>query len=213
MRTMRVPLACLALAACGAVEVPSARSYRLPLPPGAAIARPAPQVLRVHDLRLAPHLSPDCLMVADGPSLLQPYPLDLWAGPLDRMVTDVVVRSLRRARAFADVKDGADVGAEDLVLTATITDFHYARRGEAAEALVAFDLQIRRASDHALLAARELSARAPAASATAPAAVAALGEAVQDVVAQLVVACSQLPPSATGERGRVPGLAAPPTGR
>jgi uncharacterized lipoprotein YmbA len=66
---------------CGAVEVPTERSYRLPTLPGAPSSRPPAHVLRVQDLRLAAHVSPEYVMVQDGPSQLQAHPLDLWAGP------------------------------------------------------------------------------------------------------------------------------------
>jgi ABC-type uncharacterized transport system auxiliary subunit len=200
----------LCVLACGSVEVPTVRTYRLPSVAGLPSTRSPAHVLRVQDMRLAAHVSPEQIMVQDGPSLLQAHPLDLWAGPLDRMITDVVVTALRRSGGFVDVKSGADVGREDLWLTATVTDFHYARRADAAEAVVGFDVQVRRASDHALVLARELSARAPAAEASASAAVAALSQAVQKVVEALVAACATLPAQLVdGPQALVPGLAAP----
>ncbi|MEZ5964764.1 MAG: ABC-type transport auxiliary lipoprotein family protein [Planctomycetota bacterium] len=206
----RLPVCLLAATlGCGAVEVPNPRSYRLPLADGSVASAARAEVLRVQDLRLGAHLSPENLMVADGPNLLQAHPLDLWAGPLDRLVTDVVVRSLRRSGAFADVKCATDVGGEDLSLSATVTDFHYERRQGGAEAVVALDAQVRRAPDHTLLLAREWRARVPLAEVSAADAVGALAQGVQRVVQQLVAACATLPPP-PAESERVPGLASPP---
>lgn len=214
MRTMPALLVALIVSACGAVEVPTPRSYRLAIAGTEPVGQASVHVLRVQDLRLAAHISPDNLMVADGPNLLQVHPLDLWAGPLDRMITDVVVCALRRSRAFVDVKGSVEPGGEDLSLSATVTDFHYVRRGSAAEAVVGFDVQVRLGCDHTLMLARELSARVPVADTSAPAAVAALGQAVLRVVEQLVAACATLPVRLdAGAQTSAPGLAAPPTSR
>lgn len=218
LRTLALLAGVLAACGCGAVEVPTVRSYRLDAPSGGRAPAIAPDgrapahVLRVQDLRLAAHVSPEHVMVQDGPSLLQAHPLDLWAGSLDRMVTDVVLRALRRSGGFVDVKGSSDVGREDLWLCATVTDFHY-ERAETAAAVVGFDVQIRRASDQALLVQREFAVRVPAAEPTAPAAVAALGEAVGEVAAGLVSLCAILPVDlgASAAPAAVPGLAEPPS--
>ncbi len=203
------------LGSCGAVEVPVARTYRLPLCASKSASRPPVHVLRVQDLRLAAHVSPDHVMVADGPSLVQLHQLDQWAGPLDRMLTDVVVSALRRSGGFLDVKASTDVGREDLWLAATITEFHYARQRDATHAVVAFDAQVRRASDHALVWAGELTAQTAAKQARAGDAVQALGVAVQAVVEQLVAACGTLPAALDGpvQLAAPRDLATPPDGR
>jgi ABC-type uncharacterized transport system auxiliary subunit len=205
---------CVLLCACGAVDVPTARTYRLMVAGGQGPARTGTYVLRVQDLRLAAHVSPEHVMVADGPTLLQAHPLDQWAGPLDRMLTDVVTLALRRSGGFADVKAGSDIGREDLWLSATVTEFHYARDAHAdtARAVVAFAAQVRRAADHALLWSGELRAEAPASCAQPAAAVQALGVAVQSVVTQLVAACGALPAEGAA-RGAGPRDLATPPGR
>jgi ABC-type uncharacterized transport system auxiliary subunit len=200
-------------AACSAVDVPTVRSYRLPSLPGPAAARTPAHVLRVQDLRLAAHVSAEHVMVQDGPYLVRAHPLDVWAGPLDRLVTDVVVAALRRSGGFADVKGSTDVGSEDLWLTATVTDFHYVRLEGGAEAVVGFDVQVRRAADQALVLARELRARASCAETSPSAAVAALGSAVHGLVEDLVAACATLPAQLHGPGPWLPGLAEPAPGR
>ncbi|HLU40214.1 MAG TPA: ABC-type transport auxiliary lipoprotein family protein [Planctomycetota bacterium] len=208
----RVLLACAA--ACGAVEVPSPRTWRLAEIEGLRIERAAPHVVRVQDLRLAAHLSPDHLMVADGPLLLRAHELEQWAGPLDRMLTDVVISALRRAGAFADVKAGHDVGREDLWLSGTITDFCCAATPGGGKARVGLFLQLRRASDHALLLGRELKVETPLAERGAAAAVAGLGVALRTALAEWLARCADLPDDLVLPLERVPsGLAAPPGGR
>ena len=59
------------LAACGSVEVPRERWFRLDPP---AVAESAPTrggVLRVQDLQLGTALEGDCLLVQDGVAVLQ----------------------------------------------------------------------------------------------------------------------------------------------
>jgi ABC-type uncharacterized transport system auxiliary subunit len=176
-------------AGCGAVAVPEERSYRLPLP---AVVEPAgardPRVVRVEPVRLAAHLSSDHLMVADGPVLLRPYPLERWSGPLDGMVSDLVVACLRRTAAFAEVKAAAEAGAEDLILAGTLLDFHHDRG--SGSAVVRIAVRLRSAADHRLLLADEVSAAVPTPDGDPAGAVLALAEAAGRVVAELARACS-----------------------
>ena len=126
------------LAACGSVEVPRERFFRLDLP---AARRPDPGragVLRVQDLQLGPALDGDCLLVQRGVEVL-PRPLDRWIAPLDRMVTDALVLGLSRARVCDLVKTAGDAGGEDWTLHGRIVEFGEAR-GETAEARVTLEL-------------------------------------------------------------------------
>jgi uncharacterized lipoprotein YmbA len=213
MRSSRLAFGLVLLgAACGAVEVPTERTYRLPATsePARVAAGTNPGVLRVQDLRLAAHVSAERLMVADGPALLRAHELDRWAGPLDRLLTDFLVLALRRTATFADVKGPLDGGAESNWLQATVRDFHYQRQGDELVAIVAVDVQLRRAADASLLVARELQARVPAKGSTPSAAVQALAAATEQVVAALARLCRELPADAPSEPVGEPAV---PVGR
>lgn len=178
------------LAACGAVAVPPERSYRLPAPDAVAPAAVRDgRVLRVDDLKLAAHLSADHLMVADGPVLLRPYPLERWAGPLDGMVSELVVGCLRRAAAFAEVKTNADSGSEDLQLSGTLLDFHHDRG--AGQVRVRMLLRLHRVRDGLLILAQELSASRPVAGDEPAAVVAALAQAAIALAGDLARVCGE----------------------
>ena len=83
---MRMLLLCFALAACGAVELPEERFYRLHVPRAGSAHAMSGGVLRVDRLTVAPHLRGDRLMVSEGAVLVRPYRFHRWAGPRrDRM--------------------------------------------------------------------------------------------------------------------------------
>lgn len=127
------------LAACGSVEVPRERFYRLALP---AASAPDPQqagVLRVHDLQLATSLDGDCLLLQDGVEV-RAQPLARWVAPLDRLVTDAMVLGLSRARVCELVKAGADPGDETWSLRGRIVDFAEVRTARGSEARVTLEL-------------------------------------------------------------------------
>ncbi len=190
MTKIPASLLLMILGGCGAVVVPPERSYRLPAPDAVALAATRdPRVLRVDTLRLAPHLSPDHLMVADGPVLLRPYPLERWAGPLDGMVSELVVACLRRAAAFADVKTNADAGSEDLQLSGTLVDFHHDRsRGEVVARVL---VRLRDARDGRLILDDEFAVRAAAPEAEPAGVVQALGAAAVALASDLAQACTK----------------------
>jgi uncharacterized lipoprotein YmbA len=127
------------LAACGSVEVPRERLYRLELP---SARRPDPGragVLRVQDLQLGTALDGDRLLVQRGVQV-EPRPLDRWIAPLDRLVTDALVLGLSRARVCDLVKGAADAGTENWTLHGRIVEFGEARGVAGAEARVTIEL-------------------------------------------------------------------------
>lgn len=110
------------LAACGSVELPVERFYRLEPP---AIENPDPEragVLRVHDLQLGTALDSDRLLLQRGVRL-ESRTLSRWVAPLDRLVTDSLVLGLSRARVCELVKGSADAGLETWSLHGRIVDF------------------------------------------------------------------------------------------
>lgn len=127
------------LAACGSVEVPRERFFRLDVP---AAKRPDPGragVLRVQDLQLGTALDSDCLLVQRGVQL-ELRPLERWIAPLDRLVTDALVLGLSRARVCDLVKGAADAGGENWTLHGRIVEFGEARTDGGAEARVTIEL-------------------------------------------------------------------------
>ena len=96
----RALLVCVALAGCGAVELPEERFYRLECPRPQAAPEAFAGTLRVDRLTVAPHLRGDRLMVSEGAVLVRPYRFHRWAGPLESLVEDALVTGLQRSRAF-----------------------------------------------------------------------------------------------------------------
>lgn len=175
--------ALFAFAACGSVEVPHERYYRLDVP---AAATPDPAqggVLRVQDLQLATALDSDCLMRVDGVQL-SARPLARWIAPLDRLVTDALVLGLSRARVCELVKGGGDPGGEHWTLRGRIVDFVEADGSSGPEARVAIELWLE-AGGRVLLH-DEFAAQAAMADRSADAAVRALSDGLRRVVADVV---------------------------
>lgn len=142
MKRLLAAIAAAAVAACGSVEVPRERYWRLDLPAAGPGPGPAALVLRVLDLQLGQALSGDCLLVADGPVRVRPQEFDRWVAPLDRLVTDAMVLGLSRTRLFSLVKDGSDSGGEDLSLSGRIVDFAEVAGTDGPAVRVAFDLAL-----------------------------------------------------------------------
>ena len=199
-----------AAAACGSVEVPAERFYRL-VSPVAAVPDPGRAgVLRVQDLQLSTALDSDCLMRQDGVRL-EPRPLARWIAPLDRLVTDALVLGLSRARVCDLVKGAADPGGETWALRGRIVDFAEARGTEGAEARVTLDLWLE-VGDRIVFHDEFVAAR-PIAGGGAEAAVAALSQGLQQVVDGLVarMRSQDLFALARAARGETTGsTAAPP---
>lgn len=127
------------LTACGSVELPVERYYRLQ---PSQVHEPDPMragVLRVHDLQLGTALDSDRLMYQSGVRL-EPRPLSRWVAPLDRLVTDAMVLGLSRARVCELVKGSADAGVETWSLHGRIIDFVEAVTDDGTSANVAIEL-------------------------------------------------------------------------
>ncbi len=127
------------LSACGSVELPRERFYRLELGKAAAPDPDRAGVLRVLDLQLGTALDSDCLLLLDGVRL-EPQPQQRWIAPLDRLVTDALVLGLSRARVCELVKGGTDSGEETWSLHGRIIEFAEARGERGPEARVTLEL-------------------------------------------------------------------------
>ncbi len=185
--TRRPPLSCavllLSLAACGSVDVPRERFYRLDLPAPAPADPQRAGVLRVQDLQLGTAIDSDCLLIADGVRL-EPRPLDRWVAPLDRLVTDALVLGLSRSGVVELVKGSADPGSETWSLHGRIVDFAEANAGSQRQARVALELWLEQ-RDQVLFRDEFVVVEQVEGSATA-AAVTAFSKGVQTIVDQLV---------------------------
>ncbi|MCB9887732.1 MAG: membrane integrity-associated transporter subunit PqiC [Planctomycetes bacterium] len=185
--TRRAPLGCVALllslAACGSVEVPRERFYRLDLPAPMPADPQRAGVLRVQDLQLGTAIDSDCLLVADGVRL-EPRPLDRWVAPLDRLVTDALVLGLSRSGVVELVKGSADPGSETWSLHGRIVDFAEANAGSQRQARVALELWLEQ-RDQVLFRDEFVVVEQVEGNATS-AAVTAFSKGVQTIVDQLV---------------------------
>ncbi|HLQ36303.1 MAG TPA: ABC-type transport auxiliary lipoprotein family protein [Planctomycetota bacterium] len=174
----------LLLGACGSVQAPPERFFRLALPAPAGGELPKMGVLRVLDLQLGNSLSGDALLVADGAYRLQPRPLDHWIAPLDRLVTDALVLGLARTRAFTLVQGAGDAGPADVELGGRVLDFQEVRCQDGATACVALEVWGRGADR--LLFRDEFRAAVPLHGTDPEVAVAGLSLALAQVLDQLI---------------------------
>ncbi len=139
MITVRAAILCLLVGACGSVEVPRERHFRLALPEVAAADPQRAGVLRIADLQLGTALDSDCLLVASGVQI-EPRPLERWVAPLDRLVTDALVLGLSRAQVCDLVKGAADPGDETWSLRGRIVEFAEVRSADGDRAHVTVEL-------------------------------------------------------------------------
>jgi len=205
----RFGLACLlACAACGSVDVPRERFYRLDVPVAATPDPAQGGVLRVQDLQLATSLASDCLMRVDGVQLAA-RPLARWIAPLDRLVTDALLLGLSRARVCELVKGGGDPGAETWTLRGRIVDFVEAEGANGPEARVALELWLE--ADGRVLLHDEFTAQRPMADRGADAAVLALSEGLRSVVVDVVARMRQQDLFAKARRAAIDGADAAAT--
>lgn len=196
------------LAACGSVEVPRERFYRLSLPAAAAADPQQAGVLRVHDLQLATSLDGDCLLQQDGVEV-RAQALARWVAPLDRLVTDAMVLGLSRARVCELVKAGLDPGGETWSLRGRIVDFAEVRGQAGAEARVTLELWLE-TGDRRLFH-EEFSAVQSIAAGGHEAAVEALSSGLQKVVAGVVARMRERDLFAAAKAAEPPPAVAVPT--
>lgn len=161
-----VGLTVLSLGACGAVEVPEERYYRLALPevPAAPGAEQKPRelgVLRVRSLELAATLDGDRIMVAESPVRLRALEFHRWVAPLPRMLQDELITGLRRSGAFTEVKSELDPSGEDLRLSGRVLDCHQVAGEGQWTALLRLELRLERAGDGRTLFRDEFVSRVP----------------------------------------------------
>jgi len=176
-------------AGCGSVQLPRERYWRLDLPVPAGSELPHGGILRVEDLQLANALHGDCLLQAIGEAQLEPLEHERWIAPLERLVTDAVVLGLSRTRSFELVKGAGDAGREDQVLHGRVVDFAVHRGGRASSAHAVFEFWLEREGQLAFhdefAASVPLAGDGPLARDSAAAGVAALAQALQQVLDQL----------------------------
>lgn len=170
-------------AACGSVEVPRERFFRLDLPTARQPDPGRAGVLRVQDLQLGTALDGDCLLVQHGVRL-EPQPLERWIAPLDRLVTDALVLGLSRSRVCDLVKTAIDTGGENWTLHGRIVEFGEARGETSAEARVTLELWLEERGQ--LVFHDEFATREPIAGAGPEAAVAGLSAGLSRVVDDVV---------------------------
>ncbi|MEM7203841.1 MAG: ABC-type transport auxiliary lipoprotein family protein [Planctomycetota bacterium] len=176
------------LAACGIVEVPDERYYRLAYPRPAAGALQRGGALRVGRLALAAHLTGDRLLVAEGPVQLRPWRFHRWAGSLEALVGDTLVTGLVRSLAFRRVLTSADSGSADVELSGRVLEFQQEVDGDGAWfGRVVLDLQLVESSTGAVLLREEFGSRVPIATRDPAGVVGALSEGIAEVVDQLLV--------------------------
>ena len=195
------------LAACGSVDVPVERYYRLQ-PSQADTPDPMRAgTLRVYDLQLGTALDSDRLLFQSGVSL-EPRQLARWVAPLDRMVTDAMVLGLSRARVCELVKGSADAGTETWSLHGRIVDFVEAQTDQGSVARVALELWLEH--DGQLVFHEEFVRVEPLSESGPDAAVVALSRGLNQVVEGVVAQMRSLELFATAHKQQQAALLAQP---
>tara|TARA_R110002072_G_scaffold27804_1_gene90165 strand:- start:21983 stop:22612 length:630 start_codon:yes stop_codon:yes gene_type:complete len=195
------------LAACGSVDVPVERYYRLQ-PSQAETPDPMRAgTLRVYDLQLGTALDSDRLLFQSGVSL-EPRQLARWVAPLDRMVTDAMVLGLSRARVCELVKGSADAGTETWSLHGRIIDFVEAQTDQGSVARVALELWLEH--DGQLVFHEEFVRVEPLSESGPDAAVVALSRGLNQVVEGVVAQMRSLELFATAHKQQQAALLAQP---
>ncbi len=195
------------LAACGSVDVPVERYYRLQ-PSQADTPDPMRAgTLRVYDLQLGTALDSDRLLFQSGVSL-EPRQLARWVAPLDRMVTDAMVLGLSRARVCELVKGSADAGTETWSLHGRIIDFVEAQTDQGSVARVALELWLEH--DGQLVFHEEFVRVEPLSESGPDAAVVALSRGLNQVVEGVVAQMRSLELFATAHKQQQAALLAQP---
>lgn len=191
--TARLSALFLFLASCGSVDVPQAHRYRLEWPHPAPTAMPRLGVLRVLDLQAASHLQGEGLVVADGSVRLRQSDLQLWAAPLERLVTEALTQGLARSRVFTLVKGAGDTGGEDLVMAGRVLAFEQdSGRGVAR---VLLELWLERSGQQVLR--TEVQAETPCPAKTPEAIAQGLSSALGTALEQLLAELRAVGPSGT----------------
>jgi uncharacterized lipoprotein YmbA len=179
----------LFLAACGSVPAPQEQRYRLEWPHPAPAAAPRLGVLRVLDLQAASHLQGYGMVVADGAVRLRQSDLQLWAAPLDHLVTEALTQGLSRSRVFTLVKGAGDAGGEDLTLTGRLLAFE--QDGARGEARVLLEVWLEHAGQQLLR--TEVHAETPCPDKAPEAIARGLSKAMNAAVDQLLVELRAVP--------------------
>ena len=178
------------LAGCGSVELPETAYYRLRLPPSAGGAALEGGRLGLHEIRVAPDLATDRLMVAHGPVRMRAYHYHQWSASLDRLISDALLTGLSRSGCFEDVFADGFSRDVDYLLDARVQAFHVEVDEGGWFGVAEFEFRVGTRDGQSLLR-RELVSRQPAAAATPEAAVVALSSAVDALIDQLLGACEQ----------------------
>lgn len=189
---------------CTSVELEPVRFYRL----GPAIVptgdRPPTKVLRIDDFTVAPHLAGDRLVAVIGRHRLAPYRNDLWAAPLERLVTDAVIRGLMRSQRFVAVLGNRDAGRADLSLSGRVLNFEEEGDGGSFKGFVQIAYVLREERSGRLLGQGSLAEKVAAPSDGPEYAVWSLSEALGKVLTRL---------AAIAERGADVSAARAPPGK
>jgi uncharacterized lipoprotein YmbA len=182
----------LFLCACGSVAAPQQQRYRLEWPHPEPAPAPRLGVLRVLDLQAASHLQGEGIVVADGAVRLRQSELQLWAAPLERLVTEALTEGLSRSRVFTLVKGAGDAGGEDLILDGRLLAFEQDATRKQAHVLL--ELWLERAGTQVLR--TELRAEAPCPDPAPEAIARGLSSALNDAVGQLLAELRGVPAGA-----------------
>lgn len=187
-----LPLTVLLLGGCSSVlrsSAPTELTYRLraalvPAPPVTAVQT----TLQLLPVAVQPGLDTSRIALALPDHRLDWYAGARWAGPLSEVTTALLAQSLRDSGRFAQVgSDAAAMGAE-LTLAVTVRRFEaeQSRSGAVPVAQVRLDCTLSSLRSHQQLIAFVATASVPATENRLSAVVAALEQAAQQAVAQVI---------------------------
>lgn len=184
----------LLLGGCGGLlrsAAPAEQTYHLRAAAAAGAAgpaRPVPATLQLLPVAVQPGLDSARIALVRPGNRLDWYAGGRWAGPLGDVAAALLAQSLRDSGRFAQVGVDAAAMDADLALAVTVRRFEAEQAGEAGlpVARVQLDCTVSNLVTHRQLGAFTAEARVPAQQNRLGAVVAALEQAAQQAVAEVV---------------------------
>lgn len=186
------PLAlALLLGGCGGLlrsTAPAEQTYRLRAAVPAAVAAPLPVTLQLLPVAVQPGLDTVRIALVQPGNRLDWYAGARWAGPLGDVAAALLAQSLRDSGRFARVASDAAAMDADLALAVTVRRFEAEQSGEGTVpvAQVRLECTVSNLATHRQIGAFTAQAQVPAQQNRLGAVVAALEQAAQQAVAEVV---------------------------
>lgn len=186
MRTVFIPVLMALLAGCGSERGPATTYYKLDIPPAPAPVGPsAPAALRIEPLRTTSLLRQDRIIYRPSPGEVGFYEYHRWAESPHDAMTKAIADQLARRQVFESVQISDDGEKPDYVLKGTIDRLQEVDFGGVVRAQVSISAALEDPEGRQIWSGAASSEAAVSIS-NVQAVVAAMGQASQKSVAELV---------------------------